>query len=642
MRKKKAVGKKEIKGGVRYDEASRRGILPVDNLYGLAYENPTVNKIPDLIKKYERDEIYLSDKIDKYKKEKSNIDKNRHNHKTEELVLQNLENKKSFEDRKFYLDLTKYYTNIVGSLVQNGKELFGLGKDVAGSFFTFIGFAGNGVIFRVFLIIVALALIIGLGLASMYSPQFNDAKNNINSKLKDLVYPDFDNYLKGPNPFGGLNDMMKGLQDRIPGDFKYKFNSFTNSINYITTGKNQYEDFLIDREMITTGRCDNIIHMNFNNQADFLKEKTYCALKPNAIVLNFNSNLYSSSDYYQLDKGMRETLNYPDSYKIPIRTEDSGRFALNIDDSHYLYKNTDLTGDKYKYLPKLFKKDKNKIVFNDITSISTNPLSGLISMYGIKLLNQKYKDPIIIINDFNAHNTKIQFKTSLYYKDDNTFSYYNQSNILQDFTFDKVKTDGTKVDYYDIEMLLDQSGNNRHFVWKQNDIKYKPMLVKINNKFAIKFESRSILYQNIPISSPKMFIKSTIMVNNKDERYFNKIVNYMDLLSTTTSSTIKLKLSVNKNNFNINVIPPYDPATNSINVDNEKIEYNINELQTIKTNIDNGKIETLGCILDPRNEEQKSSDNRSKDGKILSDLTSEHNFLGYLYDLYIYDRTKMD
>ena len=268
MRKKKAVekkGRKEKKGGTSYLSAAMRGLLPTDKLYDLAYKDLSVNKLPDLIKNYQKDEKYLSDKIEKYKREKAELDKNRSNFREEELKFENLENKRLFDNRKNTLKWANFYSGIAGATIHNFKQLGSYATNVAGSTATFLGFAGNGVILRVILIVIALALIIGLGLASMYSPQFNDAKNRINAKMNELVYPDFDNYLHGPNPFKGLNDMMKGLKDRIPGNLKYKFNSFTNSLSYITTGKNQYENFLVDREMITSGRCDNIIHMNFNN-----------------------------------------------------------------------------------------------------------------------------------------------------------------------------------------------------------------------------------------------------------------------------------------------------------------------------------------------------------------------------------------
>jgi hypothetical protein len=635
MRKNKAVvikekkERKKIKGGTSYRDAAKRGFIPVDNLYNLAHQDPNINKIPDLIKNYEKDKQDLSDQIEKYKKQKENIDKNRHNARAEELALEQIENKKLFDDRKNNLRWANFYSGIASATGQNVKQLGSYVSNVAGSTATFLGFAGNGVILRVILIIIFLALIIGLGLASMYSPSFKNAKNDINNKMKDLVNPDFDNYLSGPNPFKGLKDMTNSLTNLIPCDLKYKFTSFTNSINYITTGRNQYEDFLEDRETITTGRCDNIIHMNFNNQDGFQKEKTYCALQPKDITLNFNSNLYPSSDYNQLDKQLREDLLYPNNYKIPIKSDkNSGRYTLDIDHSIYLDDDKNELSSNLVYLPKLFKKYKNKIIFNETKSSSFNLFSGVIGIYGVSLLNKNHKDPIMIINDFNTHNSNITFKTSLYYYDNNTFKYYDETNQLVNFNFSK-----NGRNYYEIEMLLDQSGNNRHFVWKQNDNKYRPMLVKHNYEYAIEFQTRMILYQNIPIEFPKMFIKSTIIVYKEPGKdYFNKIDSYMDFLSTTSSSSIKLQLEVDKSKYTIKT----EPIT--INTEYEKYKYPINQKQTIMTNLDNGKIETIGCILDARNQITKDFD---IGGTKLSDQIVAHNFVGFLYDLYIYDRTKM-
>jgi len=732
MRKNKAVvikekkERKKIKGGTSFEEATNRGLISTKKLYDLAYQDPNVNKIPDLIKNYEKDKQDLSDQIEKYKKQKENIDKNRHNARAEELALEQIENKKLFDDRKNNLRWANFYSSIASATGQNIKSGLHYGIENIKSLGTFVGFAGNGVILRVILIIIFLALIIGLGLASMYSPSFRNAKNDINNKMKDLVNPDFDNYLSGPNPFKGLKDMTNSLTNLIPCDLKYKFTSFTNSINYITTGRNQYEDFLEDRETITTGRCDNIIHMNYNNQDGFQKEKTYCALQPKNITLNFNSNLYPSSDYNQLDKQLREDLSYPTNYRIDIKPDPtSGRYTLDIDHSRYLDDDKNELSSNLVYLPKLFKKDKNKILFNEIKSSSFNLSSGIIGIYGVSLLNKKHKDPIMIINDFNKHNSNITFKTSLYF-DNNTLKYYDQNNILQNFEFSK-----NGRNYYDIEMLLDQSGNNRHFVWKQNDNKYRPMLVFYNNEYAIEFQTRMILYQNIPIEFPKMFIKSTIMVyngsynslierlnkyknllldtirntanitnlsknikqyengdfeykqflddihdkditfryyidnnyggkdeligiinnyetnlinkyNNSSYKAFSKIDSYMDFLSTTSSSSVKLQLEPDKSKYSIKI----EPTT--INTEYETYKYSVNQKQTIMTNLDNGKIETIGCILDARNQNQKIEDNVEivgpaglAKGRNLDRITQAHNFVGFLYDLYIYDRTKM-
>jgi len=652
MRKNKAVVIKERKerkeknkkkdggGLVNFAKAALRGAIQTDKLYDLAYKDRTINKIPDLINKLDRDKTYLIDEIEKYKKQKERIDSNRHDARAEELTFEEIENKKLFDDRKNNLRWANFYSGIASATGDNIKSGLHYGIENIKSLGTFLGFAGNGVILRILLIVIVLGLIIGLGLASMYSPSFRDAKNNINNKMKDLINPDYDNYLSGPNPFKGLKDMTSSLTNLIPGDFKYKFTSFTNSINYITTGRNQYEDFLEDRETITTGRCDNIIHMNFNNQDGFQKEKTYCALEPKYITLNFNSNLYPSSDYNQLDKQLREDLSYPNGYRINIKSDpNSGRYTLDIDGSRYLKADqSELLDAKYNYLPKLFKKNKDKIIFNEIKSASFNSLSGVIGIYGASLLNKNHKDPIMIINDFNKHNSNITFKTSLYYYDKN-FKYYDQNNILQNFEFSK-----NGRNYYDIEMLLDQSGNNRHFVWKQNDNKYKPMLVKHKDEYAIEFQTRMILYQNIPIEFPKMFIKSTIIVYKEPGKdYFNKIDSYMDFLSTTSSSSVKLQLDAEKQTYTIKT----DPTTPS-NTEYETNKYPIDQKQTIMTNLDNGKIETIGCILDARNQNQKIEDNVEivgpaglAKGRNLDRITQAHNFVGFLYDLYIYDRTKM-
>jgi hypothetical protein len=609
MRKNKAVRRKKLRGGdiVNFKNAAIRGILSTNNLYNKAYQDPNVNKIPDLIETYQRDKKKLLDNVEKLNQEKDRITKNQRNVSERNLKITEIENKQNVENRKYNLTVIKYIVSLVGALWQNIKDLSSFIFKTGGSIFNFAGFAGNGVILRVLLLLVFLAFIFGL--LSAFSPSFRDINNY---KINDLINPDYDNYLSGPNPFKGIKDMFGGLNNLIPSDFKYKFTSLTNSINYITTGRNQYEDFLEPRETTETGRSDNIIHMNFNNQPDFQKDKTYCSLSPKPIILKFDSNLYPTSDYNKLDETLRKDLNYPMEYNIPIIGDKiTGRFSLNIDSSKYINSigstTTTLTDDKYKYLSKLLKKNKNEIILNEYKPISFNIVYSIISMYGNKLLNNKYKDrPIMVITDFNKYNSKISLKRSLYYNETtNKYQYYNEENKLEDFEFKKHgKT------FYEIEMLLDQSGNNRHFVWKDNDNKNKPKLIFIalSNEYAIEFTSKMILYQNIPIEFPKMFIKSTISMNNQK---INKIEDdYMDFLSAKTTSSIKLQLISDKNKFVV--------KTN--NKEYENIEYFVNKKEIIMTNLDNGKIETIGS---------------------LTDKNVAHNFNGLLYDLYIYDRSKM-
>jgi hypothetical protein len=115
----------------------------------------------------------------------------------------------------------------------------------------------------------------------------------------------------------------------------------------------------------------------------------------------------------------------------------------------------------------------------------------------------------------------------------------------------------------------------------------------------------------------------------------------MDFLSTSTTSAVKINFinNDNKNQYNVKIDSIFnDPSNPDVNKEYESIKYTVNEKNTIMTNLDNGRIETIGCILDPRTDKDKSVD---IGGKRLGELIIDHNFVGYLYDLYIYDRTKM-
>jgi len=96
--------------------------------------------------------------------------------------------------------------------------------------------------------------------------------------------------------------------------------------------------------------------------------------------------------------------------------------------------------------------------------------------------------------------------------------------------------------------------------------------------------------------------------------------------------------NTSKTQYNIKIDTIFsDPSNLDVNKEYENIKYTVNQKNTIMTNLDNGRIETIGCILDPRTDKDKIDD---IGGKRLGELITAHNFVGVLYDLYIYDRTK--
>ena len=73
-----------------------------------------------------------------------------------------------------------------------------------------------------------------------------------------------------------------------------------------------------------------------------------------------------------------------------------------------------------------------------------------------------------------------------------------------------------------------------------------------------------------------------------------------------------------------------------------KTEFYTDRVDTIVIDLnttDRG-IETIGCVHDPRTDIQKAGDYKQETH--LNNMIAKNNFVGDLYDLYIYDRTKIN
>jgi hypothetical protein len=120
----------------------------------------------------------------------------------------------------------------------------------------------------------------------------------------------------------------------------------------------------------------------------------------------------------------------------------------------------------------------------------------------------------------------------------------------------------------------------------------------------------------------------------------------MNLLSNYNTPIIKLKIQKNADNmpdtYNIDIQDDYT----KVQINNDNTKYNTDEIANLTIDIDVKKnkqgIQTLGTIHDDRTEEDlRKLPQGDPDGNILTQHIEAHNFVGELYELYIYDRTKL-
>jgi len=387
--------------------------------------------------------------------------------------------------------------------------------------------AGQGAIIKVVIAIVIIVLII-LGATNVIHGFKKPEMTNYNDGGKSILAFDSDKYLTMPKQDNIFTMMSQSLNNMIPSQYKYKWASISNSITYMTTGANIYDSFLEPRDEIDTGRSDNIFNINFNDDQNY----TTSIIKPKPVKLEFNNNMYYDSDYNKIDETIMNDIssNYPNKCMIPIKENDNNKYVLKIDETVY-YNNDTQINNTNKLIKNIFMKKKEDIKFNNFDNIqytSFNNVNNIIAAYNTKLINPNYKGPILRLSSADKVSKQ-------YNKEHKTANFYNKYKtdylycIIQnkEITFNEYfKNYINKRETIYVMGLYDQSGNEYHFTFEDQDNKYMPeyhqSYLTYNN--VIKFHSRSILFLTKPISykNIKLMIKMSIQNDIKTNIDLNK------------------------------------------------------------------------------------------------------------------------
>ena len=642
MRRKKAGSYKKIKGGTNFNAI---GPFMEKQLYTEKHTGNIGN-----IKSIYDENLKLKEKeIDKIKKTLEDLETVRNNKEAENLKLKEINNKTRIEDdrnniasrQQLYNAVVRdgiggLFTNLKSLAVTSGSSVFNVAKLLFNS--------GEGILFKViiiFIVIIIITLII-YGISTAILSTGDTSNSSDISKMIMLSDNDFN--IMNPDYDSVFSKISNRIKSIIPNEFLYKMTGISNSLTYLTSGKNQYDDFLIDRNQITEGRSDNLTHFSkLLSKAVKLESNlgpnTVSLYKPKELTFDFN-NIYANIDFSNINEDIKTNINYPNKITIDYTTDKRSKYILDVDKQKYFYYEEEKTSNidkKYN----IFVKDKNNIKLNSFTNINYNKTSGIIAMYASILINKDYKGPIMTIRTPNTTTY-----TNLYYNLDTKGYYYYENNIIKKFPHYNP--------YYNIYKLFDQSNNGYDYIFDNGDLydKYPPMFSKIENEYSIQFFTRAILYLSKNYPNKKAIIKSNIQflssnnyktildpndntitkyVNSNNNEYeINKIKGYMDLLASRNRSIITLDLvdSDKKTTLDYNVKNKID------NIDNKNL-YNGIRKENISIDIkDISIIECLGVAHDVRSEIQiktKTFDN------IRDDYTRDHGLIGHIYNLIIYN-----
>jgi hypothetical protein len=325
--------KKVLKGGYQ------PGTGPLNEINLRTHEVDKLELIDNSLKK---ERVNLHEKVvelqrDKEIKRKEIADEAKENvevNKLDEIQQQNLINNTSGILHSFG-NIIIYIFYFIGALF---NKIITVINTVAG-----LSNVGNGVLWRYLGAIIFILFCI-FGIAFIIKMVSKTPPNKYNTIADNIMNGEFNNIInvKPPTFFSNFSN---GLFAIVPDKYKYNVSSLFGSLSYSISGKDQYENYLQQRQTVENdvGRSDNIFNLNFSspviaNGKQLLTTQTYSILKPKDIVINFDSNRHPLSDINKLDK---EFISNNDkyfstfnSYVIPI-TAPSSNWIADINNAYY-------------------------------------------------------------------------------------------------------------------------------------------------------------------------------------------------------------------------------------------------------------------------------------------------------------------
>jgi len=612
MGRKKAVSIK--KGGANYDI---EGPLLSTNLY----KELNIGNLENIKKSYDENLDKTREKLDRVSKDLNDLETIKNDKERRDMKLKEINNKKIIADNNLLQKKEKQAYNIVfkdflGGFV--GSLFINIGKLIS-TFFKAIYYSlyltfnsGEGILFKIICFILvgfAITFII-MGFTSGL-PSFDfSTSNNI---TKSIFKSDNDYNYTNINQ-GFITKLSNQLYSLVPNDYKYKFNSLGNSLSYITTGKNQYEDFLEPRDELKTGRNDGIFHIIKTDNSNF----THCLLDPKDIKINFDENYYNNIDYNNINSKLLDNIKYPISMTIPFTSKNvngTSKYILDVDNQTYFRSNINFTEtnvtSKIDKKHHIFIKNKDNIILNSFQNINYNKIADIIAIYSPKLLYKNYKEPIMTIKREYKSVPKYE---NVYYDINMQQLYYNKYSEKK-YLFKETNIPA----YYGIHRLFDQTGNGHDYIFDNGndmDDKYEPMLIKRDEKYLIEFFSRSILYLSKKYPNIKSSITASIQFNIPREK-FQRGVQY------NGNKTMSILTAI--------YYPTYDNEIPNNNISLMSID--INEIHSKKF-IFNNSLYNFGNYY-PIQSELEESAYTSVSGLYLSSNDGNNMFHGYLQYLTI-------
>jgi hypothetical protein len=245
------------------------------------------------------------------------------------------------------------------------------------------------------LILLGIILIIIFGSLGFFSSNSSNPTGMSSTSIDSLKNQSLDMantnnfFIKTPQPPTIFGIMGLTFQNLVPDKYRVQFTAFKNNVNK-AFGNDLTEQSIynIKRDEIKTGRTDDIIHINLDNN----NEKIYTMVKPKDIEININyDNGSKKTDFYKLPEKIQQI--YKENYnKLQINgtTTEKGLFYFPAETINFKNSNKKIYYDLNKYnIINPFYNDSNSSNFI-LTEYSLKNSSNIFNNSGTTIM-MEYK-----------------------------------------------------------------------------------------------------------------------------------------------------------------------------------------------------------------------------------------------------------
>ena len=343
MKKSKRGGKSFIERNLGID-ANTSGPFIADNIeMNVRHKNKV-----GLLTEYE---TRKTDAEKNYQEIERKFNENHKQRLEEDTLYFKVKQQKDLQRDRFYKNsgnvisaIVKFFNTLAEYVFKIGKFIISSGGNIIGKIADFIASIAKTPVLNTIvktLILIGIVLLIIFGSLGFFSSNSSNPAGtsigNLETTAQNMANTNTF-FIKTPQPptiFGAMGLTFKNL---VPEKYRIQFTAFKNNVNK-AFGNDLTENSMynLKRNELKTGRADDIIHINLDNNND----KIYTMVKPKNIIIDINYNdMNKNADLHKLPSFIKD--KYVNNFKkllLEGRANEKGLFIFPATDISYIDSN---------------------------------------------------------------------------------------------------------------------------------------------------------------------------------------------------------------------------------------------------------------------------------------------------------------